>query len=213
MNKWKTIYKHILTTTSIEKMATPIIHIPGPEELRKLRKMAGLSQRELAKLAGVSQSLIAKIEKGSINPRLKTLEKILKVIEERLSSRDMAKNIMQTPVITARPSTRIIDVIKVMEEKGISQVPVVDDNNMPIGTIYESTIMKALLKGGKKASNYHVKDVMEDPLPTVTETTTLQTIVQLLLEHPAVLVVSKKGVIGIITKIDVIKYVLQKLGE
>jgi len=194
-------------------MVASILHIPNPEELKKLRKMAGLSQRELARLAGVSQSLIAKIEKGTINPRLKTLEKILKVIYERLSAKDTAKNVMHTPVITAKPETRIIDVIKVMEEKGISQIPVVDENNIPIGTIYESTIMKALLRGGKKASNYKVKEIMDDPLPTVTESTSLHTIVQLLLEHPAVLVVSKNGVVGIITKIDVIRYVLHKVGE
>ena len=194
-------------------MVASILHIPSPEELKKLRKMAGLSQRELARLAGVSQSLIAKIEKGTINPRLKTLEKILKVIYERLSTKDTAKNVMHTPVITAKPETRIIDVIKIMEEKGISQIPVVNENNMPMGTIYESTIMKALLKGGKKASNYKVKEIMDDPLPTVTENTSLHTIVQLLLEHPAVLVVSKNGVVGIITKIDVIKYVLHEVGE
>ncbi|HIQ55845.1 MAG TPA: helix-turn-helix domain-containing protein, partial [Pyrodictium sp.] len=55
------------------------MRIPTPEELRKLRLKAKLTQRELAKRAGVSQSLIARLERGQVNVRLSTLQRILEV--------------------------------------------------------------------------------------------------------------------------------------
>ena len=44
--------------------------IPSPEDIRRMRIRAGLTQKELAERAGVSQSLIARIERGSVDPRL-----------------------------------------------------------------------------------------------------------------------------------------------
>ncbi|MEM2850330.1 MAG: helix-turn-helix domain-containing protein [Candidatus Bathyarchaeia archaeon] len=51
-----------------------------PEDIRRLRKLFKLTQRELAIRAGVSQSLIARIEAGTVDPRLSTLGKIMRVL-------------------------------------------------------------------------------------------------------------------------------------
>jgi transcriptional regulator with XRE-family HTH domain len=42
--------------------------------VRKLRRVADLSQRELAKVSGVSRSLIAKIESGTFDPKVGQLQ-------------------------------------------------------------------------------------------------------------------------------------------
>ncbi len=180
------------------------MYIPSPEELRRLRKKAGLSQRELAKLAGVSQSLIAKIERGEVNPRVSTLEKIVTAIYNRIKEKKRAKEYMNSPVITVTRKTPICEIVNIMDKYGISQIPVVDENGLPIGTVYETSILKLIISG-IDISKLKAEDVMEDPLPTISEDASLTTILHLLAEYPAVLVVDKKGVKGIITKIDIIK--------
>lgn len=46
--------------------------------LRHARRRAGLTQRGLAELAGVKQPLIARIESGAGEPRVETMERLLK---------------------------------------------------------------------------------------------------------------------------------------
>ncbi len=50
--------------------------------IKKLRIEAGLTQRQLAELARVSQAHVAKIEKGRVDPRLSTVNRILQVLTE-----------------------------------------------------------------------------------------------------------------------------------
>jgi transcriptional regulator, XRE family len=52
--------------------------LPTIEEIGKMRKNLGISQKELARTCGVSQSYIARMEKGSINP---TYDKIRKIYD------------------------------------------------------------------------------------------------------------------------------------
>lgn len=182
------------------------MYIPTPEELRRLRKKARLSQRELAKLAGVSQSLIAKIERGEINPRVNTLEKILRAIYSRLEDKQgTAREYMNYPVITVNIKTPLREIVSIMDKYGISQIPVVDNEGKPVGTVYETTILRIIVSGDKNIEKIKAEDIMEDPLPTITENASLNTILHLLAEYPAVLVMDKNGIKGIITKIDIIR--------
>lgn len=51
----------------------------------ELRKNARISQRDLAEKAGVSKSTITRIEKGNMNPSLKTLDKLGAAVGKHLS--------------------------------------------------------------------------------------------------------------------------------
>jgi len=179
--------------------------IPSPEELKRLRIAAGLTQKELAKLAGVSQSLIARIERGTVNPRISTLRKILNVINQTLRDVETVDKIMTSPVIYVSVNTPVTQVIDIMDSKGISQVPVVDVNNKVVGTIYESTLIKAS-KTGKNLKKLLAKDVMESPLPQVPKETPITVIEPLLLIYPAILITNRDSLKGIITKIDLIRH-------
>ena len=53
------------------------MHIPTPEELRARREALGMKQTELARRAGISQSMVARIEAGNVDPRIRTLSKII----------------------------------------------------------------------------------------------------------------------------------------
>ena len=46
--------------------------------LRSARKRAGLSQRQLAEKSGVPQSTIGRIEAGSVDPRVRTLSRLIR---------------------------------------------------------------------------------------------------------------------------------------
>lgn len=180
--------------------------LPSPKEIRKLRLKAGLTQRELAKRAGVSQSLIARIEKGDINPRLSTLKKILDVINEALGVNDEASKIMHSPVITVRPEDAVEYAVHLMDKYGISQIPVLDEHGKIIGTIIDSTLLRKVSE--ERAENIFKKkvvEIMDPPLPALPPTARTSTITGLLSEYPAVLIVDKGKLIGIITKIDIIK--------
>lgn len=45
--------------------------------LREARRRAGLTQQQLAEKAGIPQSSVARIERGTVVPRVDTLEKLL----------------------------------------------------------------------------------------------------------------------------------------
>jgi len=70
-----------------------------PEDLRRMRRNAGLTQKELAKKAGVSQSLIARIETRTVDPRLSTLQKIVDALFIEVEG-GFARDVMKGPVIT-----------------------------------------------------------------------------------------------------------------
>jgi len=186
--------------------------LPTPDYIRYLRKRAGLTQKELAKRAGVSQSLIARIESGAVDPRLSTLRKILNVLEEVIKEKTKASEVMHSPVIVLQEDDEIERAAKLMWESGISQIPVVDKDGRPIGTVFEKDLVNAFLEYGNNALRIKVTEIMDDVLPIVGPSEDIERVVNLLLQGvPAVLVMDKGKVVGIITKSDIIaKHLIKK---
>ncbi len=174
--------------------------------VRSLRIAAGLSQRQLARLAGVSQSLIAKIETGRVNPRFETVQRILSVLREYLARMNIVDSIASRPVITVSIDDPVRKAVTLMDRYGFSQLPVLDREGRIVGTILESSILRALSERGVSVLDEPVANVMEEPLPIVRRGESLDTVVRLLDKHPAVLVVEEDGrLYGIVTKIDVLR--------
>jgi len=186
--------------------------LPTPDYIRYLRKRAGLTQRELARRAGVSQSLIARIESGAIDPRLSTLRKILKVLEEVIKERTKASEVMHSPVIVLQEDDDVEKAAKLMWESGISQIPVVDKSGRPVGTVFEKDLVNAFLEHRNRALRVKVTEIMDDLLPIVGPSEDIERVVNLLLQGvPAVLVMDKGKIVGIITKSDIIaKHLIRK---
>ncbi len=187
--------------------------IPSPEELRLLRIKAGLTQTELARRAGVSQSLIARIEGGKVNPRVSTLMRIYRALEEFVSEQLSAEDIMSSPVVFVTPDTPLITVAEIMWRNGFSQVPVMtSDRRENLGTVFEDDIIRAFLREDKRARSLTAEDVMSDPLPIVSFNTKLRVIARMLsYQSPAVLVSKNLRVVGIISKSDITKVFLMPL--
>ncbi|HDI31670.1 MAG TPA: CBS domain-containing protein [Thermofilum sp.] len=176
------------------------------ENIKLLRKRAGLTQAELAKRAGVSQSLIARIERGTVNPRLSTLIKIFKVLEEYTREELSAKDVMTSPVVTVVRDEKLEKVARIMWDNAISQVPVLDERGKIIGTVVERNVIEAFIRFGEKALECPVHRFMSEPLPMISPLTRASTITSMLSsETPAVLVVDKDKLVGIITRSDIMR--------
>jgi CBS domain-containing protein len=73
--------------------------------------------------------------------------------------------IMTRNVLTAKPETAVVDIVRIMARNKITGLPVVDDSNRLIGVVSESDII------GKAGDT--VADIMTNGSWTVTEDTTL----------------------------------------
>ena len=171
-------------------------------EIRRLRKKYDLSQKDLANLSGVSQSLIAKIEAGKVEPTYSKALQLFKALDG-LRDRDetKAKDLMNHRVISIQAADSVKEVIEVMKNSKISQLPVLLNGNV-CGLISESTILDRMLDG--KISHLTAKDLMDEAPPIVSKEVSLLTILSLLRDSPIVLVADKGSLKGIISKSDVL---------
>jgi predicted transcriptional regulator len=180
--------------------------IPTGEELRKLRTRRGLTQSELARLAGVSQSLVARLEAGSVDPRVSTLEKILKILTSVPSVR-YASDIMTSPVVTVDFEDKVRVAVELMRKRDISQLPVML-RGRAVGAIEEEKILKKLIASitnPERVYDAKVGDLVSSVYPSVPSNASLTEVADLLSRgHSGVLVIDGSELRGIITKIDVI---------
>ncbi len=183
------------------------MRILKPSELRAMRTKLGLTQLQLAELAGVTQAYIAKIEAGMADPRVSTLEKILKALDRATHEKHItAEQVMATPIIAVRPDDRIEKAVRLMESYNVSQLPVLD-GTAQVGSISEATLMHKISAGEDmfKLVRSGVQEIMEDPFPTVGKETDVDVVYHLLEHTPAVLIIDRGKPVGIVTKADILK--------
>jgi predicted transcriptional regulator len=167
--------------------------------IKRLRLEAGLTQKRLAELVGVSQAHVAKIECGRVDPRLSTVNRILLVLSN--GSRKKARDVMTKGVLSVKPSDTVLRVSLVMLREAVSQVPVMRLGRV-VGTITEETLIRNL---GSGLASEKVGKVMDVPMLTLDEDTSLESIRPLLIKHQGVLVSKGKEIVGIITRSNLLK--------
>ncbi|WP_342305409.1 CBS domain-containing protein [Methanolobus sp. ZRKC5] len=181
------------------------MQLPSPDELKQKRTDLGLTQSDLAKRAGVSQPLIARIEAGDVDPRLSTLKKIINVFNDIEKEDIYLKDIMNMELISVSPDESIDAAVHIMEKFNISQIPVIQDG-ISVGSLSEDMIVRSMAdKKTSVVSNMKIGDIMGDSFPTLSPNTDVKTASYMLEKYPAVLVLEKGHVAGVVTKYDILK--------
>jgi len=113
-------------------------------------------------------------------------------------------------VITARRTDKVEAVVKKMKEHDISQMPVVDDEGRAIGMIHEYDLLNFLIEGKHRLSE--VVEPLVQPLQGVVSADTPVARLRDIFNDDNVAVVKEgERVTGILTKIDLIDFLGQRL--
>jgi predicted transcriptional regulator len=167
-------------------------------EIRKLRQKVGMSQTALAKKAGVSQAHIAKIESGKVDPRYSTVDRILRCLKEE--EKDHCSKYMTATIFGVAENDTVATAARLMRERGVSQLVVFKGESI-VGLLTEEDLLR--FEGEPHSAT--AAEVMSDPPPTVSKNASADSVRELLLEFPAVVVMDRDKAIGIMTKSDLIK--------
>lgn len=118
---------------------------------------------------------------------------------------DLVKNRGQRQLVKIDPEATVEKAIQLMQDQGISQLPVVDDGNS-VGCIQEVTLAR-VLHDAQDPEKVKVGTVMAQPLPTLDISTHLDEAYRLLLSgNTGVLVLANEQIVDIVTRIDLIEY-------
>lgn len=110
----------------------------------------------------------------------------------------------QKPVIIS-PNATFHQALEVMITNEFSQLPVVNEDGMPLGIITTDSIAHALLHFGAKVQELRVNDALKK-LPAYEEDEDLLDIIDILLKESAVLLKSKGKLVYIVTEYDTNQY-------
>ena len=120
-----------------------------------------------------------------------------------------AKDIMTKDVITIKPETTIHEAMKIIVEKEISGLIVLNDKDEVVGVLSEKDLLVAFdWLGVVKPSivDYYNKNVV-----SVTEDTPVQDINRLLVikNIKRVPVIKDKKVVGVVSRLDILRHILK----
>ncbi len=122
--------------------------------------------------------------------------------EARPINEILVREVMSKSVVCIKPKQPITSAAKVMLEKRISGLPVVDEEGCLIGIITKTDLTRAYAQHFPGA--FRVRDLMSSPVITVHPMHTVYRVGKLMKEHgiSRVIVVDNKTPIGIVTKTD-----------
>jgi cystathionine beta-synthase len=113
-------------------------------------------------------------------------------------------------VITASIGDRVRDVIAMMKDHGISQMPVLNGKEL-VGMVTEVTLLRYLASGDHSLSST-IGALAEGDYATVSPDTRVELVQGLLVDARMAMVLDKGELVGVLTKIDLIEYLAKKYG-
>jgi cystathionine beta-synthase len=112
---------------------------------------------------------------------------------------------------TVRTDDRINEVIRLMKEKDISQVPVLNDAGQLVGLVTEVDLLKHMLEDGAHTPGETIASIVDKAEAVHPSQTPLEKVLPEILEGYVMLVTEYDQPAGILTKIDVLDFIAQEL--
>ncbi len=117
---------------------------------------------------------------------------------------DLIEKHRDLKLVTANENETIADVCNTLNKFGISQIPVVNDQNEFVGSISDNQLFSCLLNQDNIKSN-KISSIMQAPFPMIAANANIEEVSKLITkENSAVLVTDMGGNTHIITKYDII---------
>lgn len=173
--------------------------------LRRRRIALGIPLRELARAVGRSDATLSRVERGQIRPSYELVEKIDGYLQHReglATPRLTVGDVMNRALVTVEPTAPLATAAQRMEAGGFSQLPVVEAGRV-VGSVSETTVLRALAQ--PQARRARVADALETAYPVVDEAFPADLLPPVLGRYPAVLVMHRGELRGIVTKADLIR--------
>jgi cystathionine beta-synthase len=115
-------------------------------------------------------------------------------------------------VYTAHPTDRLRDVVSLMKELDISQLPVVDDGQL-VGLVTEVELLNHMLfSTHTHSSDETIETMIAREVPTVQVETPMETLMSLFSTARVAVVLDEGQVAGIITKIDLLDFLAGRVN-
>ncbi len=111
-------------------------------------------------------------------------------------------------IVSANPSDRVRDVIATLKSLGISQLPVIESGKLK-GIVAEVDLLRHLVSGAGTLDS-PIASLIESDYATVTPETKIELLQQVLADAKMAIVTERDGVVGIITKIDLIDFLAKR---
>jgi CBS domain-containing protein len=125
-----------------------------------------------------------------------------------------AKDVMTQRLMTIKPDSKIIEVIKLMVDQKVTGLPVVTDDRDLLGMVTEKDILETLLYD-EDIKSRTASDLMTMDITSFNEEENLMPILKSLVENNfrRVPILSAEKLVGIISRRDIIHYLSEKVGE
>ncbi|MHA1950917.1 MAG: CBS domain-containing protein [Candidatus Thorarchaeota archaeon] len=172
------------------------------DDLKELRRRSGRTQADLAAEIGISQSYIARLERGSLDPKLSLVKKIVDILTGKTGEK--CSEIMTTNPVTIDARDVVSTAVSLMQENSYSQLPVLRGTQM-VGIITEWDIIQNLQHDLHEISVQAVMSPSGSLM--VDEDTSVDVIIPLFENYQAVLVHNQGRIQGIITRSDLLKLI------
>ena len=122
------------------------------------------------------------------------------------------RDIMEKNVITIENNKNAQDAAKIIAEKDISFLVVMNDG-IPEGVLSESDFVRKIVAEDKKASEIKITEVMSYKFRSVGPTTTIEDAIQKMLNNNIrrLLILENDKLVGVITQTDLASYLRDQL--
>ncbi len=116
-------------------------------------------------------------------------------------------------IYTARATDLLRDVVSLMKDHNISQLPVVNDDGKLVGLVSEIDLLNhMLLTDHVHQANETIESMINRDVPVVGANARLETLMSLVKDRAAVVIVDNKDQVeGILTKIDILGYLSSQM--